>query len=442
MKSRTKLKGYELFKYAKTIIPGGSQLFGKRSELYAPGLWPSYYKKAKNCEVTDFNNKKYLDFTMVGTGTSVLGYSNDEVNSAVKMALETGTISTLNNKEEIVLAEILLDLHPGMGMVRYARGGGEILSIAIRVSRAYTGREKVAICGYHGWHDWYMSANLKNQNNLNNHLLPKVGSAGVPKSMKGLTVPFEFNNIKSLENILKKDPKGFAAVILEPFRDNGPEDEYLEKVKSVTKKYGAVLIFDEVTSGFRETLGGMYTQTKIIPDMVTFGKAISNGIPMSALLGRKKIMKSFTSTFISSTYWGDKIGPAAAIATINFMKKKKVGEKIKKLGNELKNVLINAAKRSNLEIVITGRPSLLSYRLNVPNWPLALTFIIIAMLKKGILSNDRIYANYCHTPIAIKKFEIAINKTFKELSKKIDNGKLKEAVPMGVKKMGFNKVIK
>jgi glutamate-1-semialdehyde aminotransferase len=260
--------------------------------------------------------------------------------------------------------------------------------------------------------------------------------------MRGLTVPFEFNNIKSLEKILKKDPKGFAAVILEPFRDNGPKHGYLEQVKSITKKYGAVLIFDEVTSGFRETLGGMYTQTKTVPDMVTFGKAISNGIPMSALLGRKKIMKSFTSTFISSTYWGDKIGPAAAIATINFMKIKKVGEKIKKTGNELKNILISAAKKSNLEIVITGRPSLLSYSLNVPNWPLALTFIIITMLKKGILSNDRIYANYCHTAKAKKKFEIAINETFKDLSKKINNRKLKEAVPLGVKKMGFNKVLK
>ena len=442
MKNRLKLKGYELFKYAKTIIPGGSQLFGKRSELYAPGLWPSYYKKAKGCEVTDLDNKKYFDFTMVGTGTSVLGYSNDKVNSAVKKALETGSISTLNNEEEIILAEILLELHPGMGMVRYARSGGEILNIAIRVARAYTGREKVAICGYHGWHDWYMSANLKNQNNLNNHLLPKIGSAGVPKSMRGLTVPFEFNNIKNLEKVLKKDSKGFAAVILEPFRDNGPKNRYLEQVKSIAKKYGAVLIFDEVTSGFRETLGGMYTKTKTIPDMVTFGKAISNGIPMSVLLGRKKIMKSFTSAFISSTYWGDKTGPAAAIATINFMKKNQVGTKIKKTGNELKKILINAAKKSNLEIVISGRPSLLSYRLNVPNWPLALTFIIITMLKKGILSNDRIYANYCHTAKAKKKFKIAINETFDELSKKINNRTLKKAVPLGVKKMGFNKVFK
>jgi glutamate-1-semialdehyde aminotransferase len=186
----------------------------------------------------------------------------------------------------------------------------------------------------------------------------------------------------------------------------------------------------------------MYTKTKIVPDMVTFGKAISNGIPMSALLGRKKIMKSFTSAFISSTYWGDKTGPAAAIATINFMKKNQVGKKIKKTGNELKKILINAAKKSNLEIVISGTPSLLSYRLNVPNWPLALTFIIITMLKKGILTNDRIYANYCHTEKAKKSFKIAINETFEELSKKINNRTLKKAVPLGVKKMGFDKVFK
>ena len=442
MKNKLKLKGYELFEYAKTIIPGGSQLFGKRSELYAPGLWPSYYKKAKGCEVTDLNNKKYLDFTMVGTGTSVLGYANDKVNSAVKKAIENGSISTLNNKEEVDLAEILLDLHPGMGMVRYARSGGEILSVAIRVARAYTGREKVAICGYHGWHDWYMSANLKNQNNLNNHLLPNIGATGVPKSMNGLTVPFEFNNIRNLESILKNDRKGFAAVILEPFRDNGPKNKYLEQVKSIANKYGVVLIFDEVTSGFRETLGGMYTKTNVVPDMVTFGKAISNGIPMSVLLGRKEIMKSFSSTFVSSTYWGDKTGPAAAIATINFMKKNKVGKYIKKTGLELQKILINAAKKSNLDIIISGKPSLLTYSLNVPDWPLALTFIIISMLKKGILSNDRIYSNFCHTPKAKQKFKIAINETFEELSKKINSGKLKEAVPLGIKKTGFNKVYK
>ena len=439
---KSKSKGYKLFSYAKTIIPGGSQLFGKRAELYAPGLWPSYYKTAKGCEITDLNGKKYLDFTMVGTGTSVLGYANEKVNLSVIKALKNGSISTLNNKEELDLAEKLIKLHPKMGMVRYARSGGEILSIAIRIARAHTKRDYVAICGYHGWHDWYLSTNLKNKKNLDNHLLPNIGTNGIPLSMKGLTVPFKYNDINSLENILKKNPKSFAAVILEPYRDDGPEKKYLQKVKSLTKKYGAVLIFDEVTSGFRETLGGMYKKSGVIPDMVTFGKAISNGVPMSALIGKKKIMKSFQSTFISSTYWGDRTGPAAALATIEFMRKNKVGEYLKKTGLSLKEILKNAADNSGLDITITGVPSLLSYKLNVPNWPLSLTFIIASMLKKGILSNDRIYSNFCHTPKAIKKFDQALNETFYDLNKKIHNDNLQNAVPFGIKKMGFNKVLK
>ena len=440
MKSR--LNGYKLFSYAKTIIPGGSQLFGKRAELYAPGLWPSYYKSAKGCEITDLNGKKYFDFTMVGTGTSVLGYSNDKVNSAVNKAIKNGSISTLNNIEEVELAEKLIKLHPKMGMVRYARSGGEILSIAIRIARAHTKKDFVAICGYHGWHDWYLSSNLKNKKNLDNHLLPNLGANGIPSSMKGLTVPFEFNNINNLENILRKNPNNFAAVIIEPFRDNGPENGYLKKVKSLSKKYGAVLIFDEVTSGFRETLGGMYKKTDVVPDLVTFGKAISNGIPMSALLGKKNIMKSFQSTFISSTYWGDRTGPAAALATIDFMKKNNVGNYLRKTGLRLKEILKNAADNSDLDITITGVPSLLSYKLNVPNWPLSLTFIISSMLKKGILSNDRIYSNFSHTSKAINKFDKALNETFYDLSKKIKKNKLEASVPFGIKKMGFNKVVK
>jgi glutamate-1-semialdehyde aminotransferase len=435
-------KGYKLFKYAKTLIPGGSQLFGKRAELYAPGLWPSYYKSAKGCEITDLDGKKYLDFTMVGTGTSVLGYANKFVNSAVNFAIKNCSITTLNNKEELKLAEMLIKLHPKMGMVRYARSGGEILSIAIRIARAHTKKDRVAICGYHGWHDWYISANLKNKKNLDNHLLPNLETNGIPLLMKGLTVPFEYNNLNSLKNVLKKYPNEFAAVILEPFRDNGPSKDYLKKVKSITKKYGAVLIFDEITSGFRERLGGMYKMTDVIPDMVTFGKAISNGIPMSALLGKKHIMKSFHSTFISSTYWSDRTGPAAAIATINFMKKNNVNNCLRKTGIELKNILIKAAKNANLEIKITGMPSLLSYRLNVPDWPLSLTFIISSMLKKGILFNDRIYSNFSHTKNVIKKFDYALNQTFKDLNKKIAKGNLKKAVKYGVKKMGINKIVK
>ena len=186
----------------------------------------------------------------------------------------------------------------------------------------------------------------------------------------------------------------------------------------------------------------MYKKTDVVPDLVTFGKAISNGIPMSALLGKKNIMKSFQSTFISSTYWGDRTGPAAALATIDFMKKNNVGNYLRKTGLRLKEILKNAADNSDLDITITGVPSLLSYKLNVPNWPLSLTFIISSMLKKGILSNDRIYSNFSHTSKAINKFDKALNETFYDLSKKIKKNKLEASVPFGIKKMGFNKVVK
>ena len=234
----------------------------------------------------------------------------------------------------------------------------------------------------------------------------------------------------------------FAAIILEPFRDNGPKKGYLEKLRKLANKYNTVLIFDEVTSGFREVCGGMYLKTKVVPDMVTFGKAMSNGIPMSALLGKTKFMKSFDLTFISSTYWGDRSGPAAAIATINFMKSKKINKKINIIGEQIKNILINASRNAGFKIEIIGPNSLLSYKLDVQNWPLSLTFIIKSMLKKGFLFNDRVYANIAHTPIKLKKFENAVSLTFLELKKLISSNKLKRELPNGAKDMGFNKIYK
>ena len=435
-------KGYNLFKSAEKLIAGGSQLFGKRADLYCPGHWPSYYNKAKGCEIIDLYGNKFYDFTMVGTGTSVLGYSNSYVNKAVIKAIKDGNISTLNNKQELILAKKLLKLHPGLGMVRYARSGGEILSIAIRIARAHTKKDKVAICGYHGWHDWYLSANLSDDNNLNNHLLPNLTPNGIPMSMNGLTIPFKFNDPDQLERILSSNLNQFAAIILEPFRDNGPKKGYLEKLRKLANKYNTVLIFDEVTSGFREVCGGMYLKTKVVPDMVTFGKAMSNGIPMSALLGKTKFMKSFDLTFISSTYWGDRSGPAAAIATINFMKSKKINKKINIIGEQIKNILINASRNAGFKIEIIGPNSLLSYKLDVQNWPLSLTFIIKSMLKKGFLFNDRVYANIAHTPIKLKKFENAVSLTFLELKKLISSNKLKRELPNGAKDMGFNKIYK
>jgi glutamate-1-semialdehyde 2,1-aminomutase len=431
--------GYELFQYATTIIPGGSQLFGKRADLSLPGLWPSYYKEAKGCAVIAIDGKTYFDFTMVGTGTSVLGYSNPEVNMAVKSAVDRGTICTLNNIAEIELAEKLLELHPKMGMVRYARSGGEILSIAIRTARAHTGKERIAFCGYHGWHDWYLSANLENPQNLDNHLLPNLVPRGVPHATLGLTSPFEFNSIESLKKTLNKHPQEFAAVVLEPFRDNGPKANYLDEVRALCDEHNILLIFDEVTSGFRETLGGMYVRETVKPDLVTFGKAMSNGVPMAALVGRETVMQSFTTTFVSSTYWGDLTGPTAALAAIKFMEENDTGREIRNIGEKLKNALHYAANEAGLKIKITGMPSLLSYQLKVPDWPMALTYIIQEMLARGYLASDRVYANLAHTDNLIHGFKNSMCDVFKDLSSHVDENCLENKLLHSVKDMGFNK---
>lgn len=442
MKTKDFKNGYDLFQYAQKIIPGGSQLFGKRADLYAPGLWPSYYSNASGCTVTDLGGQEYYDFTMVGTGTSVLGYANADINTKIVEAISVGTICTLNNTEEVELAEFLLDLHPGMEMVRYARSGGEILSIAIRTARAYTGNDKVAICGYHGWHDWYLSTNLNHQNNLDDHLLPNLIPNGVPRAMMGLTEPFDFNDPENLNAVLQADKGNFAAVVLEPFRDNGPADGYLEAIREICDVHGVVLIFDEVTSGFRETLGGMYTRTNVKPDLVTFGKALSNGIPMAALVGNRKTMSAFTSTFVSSTYWGDKTGPAAALATISFMKRHNTAQIIHTKGLALRQILENAAAVSKLDITISGMPSLISFKLHVPDWPAALTFIIQEMLEKGFLANDRVYANLAHTEEIMKLFSESLEQVFTALAGHLKKDNLSNVLKGRVKDMGFNKTVK
>ena len=327
-------------------------------------------------------------------------------------------------------------------MVRYARSGGEILSIAIRTARAYTGNDKVAICGYHGWHDWYLSTNLNHQNNLDDHLLPNLIPNGVPRAMMGLTEPFDFNDPENLNAVLQADKGNFAAVVLEPFRDNGPADGYLEAIREICDVHGVVLIFDEVTSGFRETLGGMYTRTNVKPDLVTFGKALSNGIPMAALVGNRKTMSAFTSTFVSSTYWGDKTGPAAALATISFMKRHKTAQIIHTKGLALRQILENAAAVSKLDITISGMPSLISFKLHVPDWPAALTFIIQEMLEKGFLANDRVYANLAHTEEIMKLFSESLEQVFTALAGHLKKDNLSNVLKGRVKDMGFNKTVK
>jgi glutamate-1-semialdehyde 2,1-aminomutase len=317
-------KGQDLWKKAKTVIPGGGQLLSKRSEKFLPGLWPSYYSRAKGCEVWDLDGNKYFDFAQMGVGSCILGYADDVINAAVTGAVREGSMCTLNCYEEVDLAEKLISLHPWADMARFARTGGEACAIAVRIGRAASGRTKVAFCGYHGWHDWYLSANLGNASNLDGQLLPGLEPRGVPRELRETALPFNYNKIEELERLVREYPDEIGVIIMEPQRGSSPDPGFLEGVRAIATRIGAVLIFDEVTSGFRMNRGGIHLLHGVHPDVAVFGKALGNGFPISAIIGRREVMEHAQESFISSTFWTERIGFVAALATIAKMESQDV----------------------------------------------------------------------------------------------------------------------
>ena len=238
--------------------------------MFLPDKWPSYFSKSKGCEVWDLDDNKFIDMTIMGVGTNTLGYGHPEVDEAVLKNINNGNMSTLNCPEEVQLAEKLVDMHSWAEMVRFARSGGEANAIAIRIARAASGKDNVAVCGYHGWHDWYLSANLSGDDNLESHLLPGLMPNGVPKNLQGTVFPFLYNDFESLKSIV--DSNDIGVIKMEVTRNTGPEDNFLKKVRDLADSKNIVLIFDECTSGFRETFGGIHMKFDVEPDMAMFGK--------------------------------------------------------------------------------------------------------------------------------------------------------------------------
>ena len=321
MKSKNSLKdNSKLWKVAKKYIPGGNMFLSKRPDRFLPKYWPTFYKKSKGCYVTDINNKKYSDMLM-SIGTNILGYAEPNVSKAVIKSIQNGNMSTLNCVEEQLLAKKLIKMHPWSGAAKFARTGGEANAIAIRIARAFNKKTKIAICGYHGWHDWYLSSNLTKSNSLKDHLLPGLSTEGVPHNLKNTVYAFNYNDLESFKKIINKNK--ISTVIMEVSRNYTPENNFLKKIRKITEKKNIVLIFDECTSGFRQTYGGLHKLYKVNPDIAVFGKSLGNGHPITAIIGSEKIMKFSKSSFISSTFWSERSGYVAALKTLEIMKKKK-----------------------------------------------------------------------------------------------------------------------
>ncbi len=383
-------KGQELYKKAKTLIPGGTMLLSKRPEMFLPDYWPSYFSRSKGCKVWDLDGKELLDMSIMGIGTNSLGYGNDEVDAAVMKTVKQGNMSTLNCPEEVYLAEKLIEINPWADMVRFARTGGEANSIAIRIARAASGRDKVAICGYHGWHDWYLSANHNGGDDLSDHLIPGLSPKGVPVNLKNTVFPFHYNNYEELLDIVESNEVG--VIKMEVMRNFGPEDNFLQKVRDLATRKNIVLIFDECSSGFRETFGGIFQKFSVEPDMVMFGKTIGNGYALTAVVGKKSVMEAAQTTFISSTFWTERIGPTAALTTLKVMEREKSWEQITEIGSKMQKGWLKLADSHQLDITVSGIAAMTTYGFNSPNAAAYKTLITQEMLKKGFLASTHFYA--------------------------------------------------
>lgn len=402
--------GQKLWKRAKRVIPGGNMLLSKRAEMFLPEQWPAYFSKAKGCRVWDLDGREYIDMSIMGIGTNTLGYGHPEVDAAVLRAVQAGNMSTLNCPEEVYLAERLIELHPWADMARFARAGGEANAIAIRIARAASGRDKVAICGYHGWHDWYLSANLADDRNLDGHLLPGLEPKGVPRSLAGTVFPFAYNRLDELEALLAQHEIG--VIKMEVSRNQGPEPGFLEGVRQLATEKGIVLIFDECTSGFRETFGGLHKKYGIEPDMAMFGKALGNGYAITATIGRRAVMEAAQSSFISSTFWTERIGPTAALKTLEVMERETSWTRIMETGLTIRARWQSLADKYGLPISHWGLPALTGFSFKTDNALAYKTLITQEMLGVGYLAANSVYVCIEHSLEVVNGYFDALDPVF------------------------------
>lgn len=399
-------KSVSMREKALKLIPGGNSLLSKRSEMFSPTMWPGYFQSAAGIQVQDLDGKFYKDFSHFSVGTCTLGYANVEVNSKVKDIIDLGIMSTLNCPEEVLMAEKLIKMHPWADKVRFARSGGEINAVAVRLARASTGKEKILINGYHGWHDWYLSVNLTGSGELDNHLLPGLEPLGVPSALKETATPF---GVGDLEFVKKELETGeYAALKMEVMRSKRPTKDYLNAIRQLCDENNTLLIFDECTSGFREAFGGMHLNYGINPDLCILGKAIGNGFALTCVMGTKEVMDSSAGSFISSTFWTERIGFTAGLATLEIMEREKSWERITHLGQFYKDLLTETFHELDLEIEWSGMPALIGYAFKEPNWMSIKTKITEELLRLGYLHGSLFYPSIAHNEEDIIEFNNAL----------------------------------
>lgn len=397
---------------AAGLIPSGTQTFSKGPNQFVQGVAPVFLERGEGCRVRDVDGNEYIDY-IGGLGPVLLGYAHPAVNEAVMEQLHKGVIFSLPHPLEIELAELLCGLIPCAEMVRYGKNGSDVTSGAVRLARAYTERDKIACCGYHGWQDWYVGTTTR--------------SGGVPKAVADLTLPFQYNDIDSLRRIFAENPQQVAAVIMEPVSVMEPRDGFLQRVADLTRGEGALLIFDEIVTGFRWSIGGAQEYFEVTPDLACFGKAMGNGFPISAVVGRSNVMQMFDEIFFSFTFGGEAASMAAAVATIRTVRESKVISFIWSQGRKLSDGYNTLAREFGLlgytECIGYPCRTVITFKDQEDQESLLLKSLFQQeVLKRGILSCGYHNVSFAHKNSEIDQTLRVYRTALETLSKAIESG--------------------
>ncbi|MBF0198909.1 MAG: aminotransferase class III-fold pyridoxal phosphate-dependent enzyme [Planctomycetes bacterium] len=433
-------KGKALKNKAKDIIPGLSQLLSKRPDMFSPDNWPTYYKKAKGAEVWDLDNNHYLDMSISGIGANVLGYADDDVDEAVINCIRNGSSSSLNAPEDVELATLLCDLHPWADMAKFTRTGGEAMAVAVRIARSYTQKSKIAFCGYHGWHDWYLAANLSEPDALGQHLIPNLSPRGVPKELAQTAFPFHYNKLDELESILINNKGEMAAIVMEPIRNLKPQNNFLRGVRELANKHGVALIVDEISAGFRLHTGGAHLKLGLEPDIAVFSKALGNGYPIAAIIGKRDIMDSAQESFISSTMWTERVGPVAALATIKKHQELNVAEHLIRVGQQVQQGWKELASKHGLKVDVGGIEPLSHFSFLGDDSQMLKTVFTQNMLSQGVLASTLFYSMYAHTQDHISTYLKAANTAFESIANAKISNNLNSLLEGPIASTGFTRL--
>ncbi len=437
-------RSLEIYERADKLIPGRTQLISRRSSQFAHGTSPIYAQAAKGARFVDVDENEYIDWVNA-VGAVILGHADDAVDSAVKAQIDRGSLYTVNSALEIELAELLNEVIPSAEMVRYTKSGGEANAVAARIARGTTGRDLILFSGYHGWHDWYQSANYLVDPESGEFPFAGIEPIGVPKALAGTAIPFIWGDLESLEVLLQAHKGSVAAIMMEPLRSEMPPPGYLEGVKTLARAYDVILIFDEVSCGWRLRIGGAQEYTGVTPDMTVLAKAMSNGYPMGAVVGSRAVMEPASRMFISSSYWSDNLGLAASLTTIRELQRRHSARKFEDIGEALRSALNTALSDVGLSGACTGLFWNPTITLDLPDESLrgkVNTLFIQEMARRGIHCNMSFKATLAHTAADIRETARAATEALDMVKSGLHRGNLDDLLKSDLTKEPFRRLVR